>query len=142
MNLKYILVCGVILACAGPTGPVGPPGPQGPTGASGLTVTASKYCAGSASGYTFFYQWVTYSTGDGWVSCEVTHNTLNFGYSNSMYLKAGQASAANCFVLFDIDTPSSGSWSFARTPSERVSYVDPASASNGFSYTYITGECN
>jgi hypothetical protein len=65
------------------------------------------------------------------------------GYSGSTYYRSTDnpgATNAFCFIVYDIDAPSAGYWTFATNP-ERFIYYDPSSAQNGAVVAFTADSC-
>lgn len=139
--MRAMAVMLVLCACAGP---IGPPGPQGPAGEPGLVLTSSRACTSTQGNYAFVYQWVAYSSGDTWVSCEVIDTSSGLG-TNGVYFHKSQTTQADqaiCRVYLDVGSVKNfGHWVFSATPSERVGYSDNDSDIDNYRYVYGSGEC-
>lgn len=146
---RFVLALLVLVACAGPVGPEGPIGPRGQVGAAGapgaagINVSAVKNCSTVQGDYLYFYEWVLYTTGDVWTTCQLSDGANT--YSALYFHRAGTAGASprSCAVVFDVNPPYTnfGSWLFSLNPVERVQYNDPGGPSDGYNYVFLTTEC-
>jgi hypothetical protein len=75
----------------------------------------------------FGYRVVRFSNGDVETWCSIW--TSQFQFSASAYWSASpQGSTPDvCFLVYDLDTPSTGYWRFTAVPGESATYVDPSS---------------
>lgn len=138
MNMKQIL-CSLLLLSLIPGCGKGEPGANG---TPGMTLTNHRYCSSTASGLTFTYRLLKYSTGDVYVTCAVHDSSATFSNS-AMYLSGqGGATAGGCTLVYDVDTSSSGYWKFETSGSSSLlTYTDPGSTRDGTTHTYTADEC-
>lgn len=146
--MKRLILCTILAilstACGpgepGPMGPPGPAGPPGPEGDPGFGYVRGNVCRSGnrvpvgniAVGFTHH----RYEFADGSVlaTCEAYDGLSSI--TNSILYKPGQVGtpAGVCLLVFDIDTPTTGFWSFEMAPGRTFSsatYSDAGSPSNG-----------
>jgi hypothetical protein len=119
-----VVACGGAAGVPGPVGPQGLSGVAGDPGAPGVVLSAA-FCEGQSSAIgglalRYQYQVVAYSTGDKLIMCSITDETRET--SSAAYCRYGFPcqTGSKCVVSYDVDTPSSGVFSF-RTESRRRS---------------------
>lgn len=141
-----LVTIGILSGCGqqGEKGDAGPKGDSGGTGATGTTasISSSTHCAKTVSSLNFEYDYVVFSSGDVWVNCNIEDSSAE--YSNSSFYKSTQtgASTGGCLLTYDIDTASSGYWSFTTSPSRQAIYKDTGSANNGTTVSFATSDCS
>lgn len=127
-----VLVAVVMGACEGPMGLDGPRGPTGPTGPQGIAgesgLQRTHLCQGFADlgggrGYALDHTVYDFADGSVLATCTVAGGIESWS-STRMY-RAGQIGAltGGCSVTADVDTNSSGYWTFDITPSKSASTV-------------------
>lgn len=147
-TLVYALGCSPIKKDAlpsttGPTGPQGPPGANGEPGTAGLSISSSFSCFKTVSGNRYNYSSATYTTGDRWVTCGV--DGISYSSSNTYLYRASQigATTGSCFVTYDLDAASGGSWTFSDTSgTKQAKYTDVVSGSHNTTIVYTGAECS
>jgi hypothetical protein len=151
MNLLILSLaltgCGGKDGAAGATGATGAAGATGASGSAGITSATKLYCskidAGTGASFLYKYRSVVFSNGDRFVSCSVSGS--NAGYGSSDYFKSSQngATTGGCTVEADLDTASSGFWSFtSQSGTSKVVYTDSGSTHDGYTYTFVTADCS
>lgn len=147
--LFFVTACGGAAGTNGTNGANGSrgvTGATGPTGAAGMTISSSLYCSktDSGSGTTLYYQYssVIYTTGDRYVDCSVSDDAKE--YTGSFLFSSTQAGAASggCSVTYGLGTTDFGFWGFtSQSGTTKVVYTDTGSAKNGYTYTFVSGDC-
>lgn len=149
-NLIAVVMCAMLAACGpgeqgpagpqgptGPTGPTGPAGPRGPSGGLGAQDIAVLVCNGNTtttSGVPFSVEYVVYAFSDG--GSMATCVVIGPGSQASgieLYRNIDPSAVpATCVVTADLDTPTSGWWTFKRLDNTaRAVYSDVGSPMNG-----------
>jgi hypothetical protein len=126
---------------AGDAGPPGTPGPSGDAGAPGVMVSSKRACSVISGGLVFSYDVVFFSNGDRFVTCSISGAGWTVGGSNYWLSTQVGAATSQCALVFDVDTSSSGFWTFRDTPDIRATYTDPGSTSDGAIVTFPSGNC-
>lgn len=121
----------------------GKDGTNGKDGAAGISISYTRYCSYISSGLLFVYQFTKYSTGDAFVSCEVSDNIGSFSSSKVYMASQAGATSGGCSVTDDIDSPYTGGfWSFQIASSTAsVTYNDSGSSNNNLKHTFSFTEC-
>lgn len=125
-------------------GEKGDTGSIGPSGIAGMTVSSNRQCIKSdgVQNLIYIYQVLTFTSGDKFIECSVQSSGAQF--SSSQYYTSSQQGAitSSCMVGADKDTSSFGSWNFKTTSGvESLIYSDSGSASNGYSYVFLSSDC-
>lgn len=139
------------LAACGQPGQAGPPGPRGPTGVDGpmgstgptgpgFSFKSQLLCQKLSQGANFHYYTALFDNGARYVTCQIDSSADSF--SATAFYPPGQPGATTgyCALVYDIDTPSGGYWSF-QLVLPQAQYHDVGSASNGLAVTFGSDDC-
>lgn len=159
-----VLVFSISCGPGGP-GPAGPPGEQGATGnpgangatgamgamgvsglrgvtgadGGGFDIVAKKRCF-KIAGYAFTYYTALFSNGMRFATCEVADSGASYDATILYASTQVGATTGGCVVTYDVDTASSGWWSFTLSPL-RAQYNDIGSASDQQTVTFASTDC-
>lgn len=158
---NVILAVSLIACGPGPIGPEGPPGPPGPSGPQGIPGTDGRigadgangkdgapgillrsecYCAGlldlgTGSSVGAIHDIYIFADGSVFASCSIYGPSAELQASN--FYRANQVGAdrGSCNIIRDIDTASTGSFTFTGTfggcADTQIVYRDSSSVTNG-----------
>jgi hypothetical protein len=127
-------------------------GSQGSTGATGATGTSAQilhktHCfvldSGSGTNLQLQYDSGTTSLGDRYVSCSVSTSNLMASFSTEYAASQSGATTGTCQVNLGLATNDFGFWTFtSQSGVSKAVYTDAASAQNGYTYTFTSGNCS
>lgn len=141
----------IIVGCGkdgaqGPAGSQGPAGAPGTAGTPGATISSGKSClkidGGSGTNVLYTYRTILYSTGDRFVTAEVTMSAMA---SSSVVYKSGQvgATSGGASVTYSLPGDAGGGyWDYSLVgTTAKVIYNNVSSTHNGYTYTFAAGDC-
>lgn len=135
----FLVLAGLLVAGCGGTGPIGPQGPAGERGsaASATSIVGGFHCSKVQGGLFFGYTGSLFSTGDLFVTCEVSGGSYQSSSANFYDAAQSGAQSASCLLTYDGNGgATAGYWTFSTSGVRQVTYHDAGDGQDGLVVTF------